>query len=37
MYRIDGPHNRTVTAAVHAEMCEDDEGCNLKTVKGICT
>lgn len=33
IYRIDDPHNRGVLAAVHAEMCEHDEGCNLKTIK----
>ena len=32
-YRIDGPHNKAVLAAVHAEMREHDEDCSLTTIR----
>ena len=32
--RIDGPHNKTVLAAIQAEMHEHDEDCSLSTIRG---
>ena len=32
-YRIDGPHNKTVLAAIHAEMREHDEDCSFNTIR----
>ena len=34
LYRIDGPHNKTVLAAIQAEMREHDENCSLSTIRG---
>ena len=32
-YRIVGPHNKAVLAAVHAEIREHDEDCSLTTIR----